>query len=129
MLLAVAFALLASMFVAAGPAEARELRAAPDDGVAELTPDEWDCIINYEAEHVMICLMLKEKSSSRDAGVQAFAADAETRGPNKGGPKFLCPGGTFASPFEQPIYDDEGLFVVDYETVWYCLPNDLEPEG
>jgi hypothetical protein len=38
-----------------------------------------------------------------------------------------CPEGTFLSPFEQPIY--EGLFVVGYETVWYCLPDDLEPAG
>lgn len=40
-----------------------------------------------------------------------------------------CPEGTFLSPFEKPIYDDDGLFVVGYETVWYCLRDDLEPAG
>jgi len=41
-----------------------------------------------------------------------------------------CPDGTFLSPFEMPIYDDnDGLFVVGYETVWFCLPDDLEPAG
>ncbi|MGH8606421.1 MAG: hypothetical protein ACREX9_03070 [Gammaproteobacteria bacterium] len=41
-----------------------------------------------------------------------------------------CPLGTFLSPFDMPIYDDEeGLFVVGYETVWFCLPEDLEPAG
>ncbi|MGH8611228.1 MAG: hypothetical protein ACREYF_04040 [Gammaproteobacteria bacterium] len=40
-----------------------------------------------------------------------------------------CPSGTFLSPFDMPIYDDEGLFVVGYQTVWFCLPEDLEPAG
>ncbi len=40
-----------------------------------------------------------------------------------------CPSGTFLSPFDMPIYDDEGLFVVGYKTVWFCLPEDLEPAG
>ncbi len=40
-----------------------------------------------------------------------------------------CPSGTFISPFEMPIYDENGLFVIDYKTVWFCIPNDLEPEG
>ena len=52
----------------------------------------------------------------------------------------LCPAGTVASSFPMPVYDpigpdgvsgtaDDGLFVDHYETVWYCLPEDLEPEG
>ena len=28
-----------------------------------------------------------------------------------------------------PIYDADGLFVVGYETVWVCIPDDLEPAG
>ncbi len=119
------------MFVAAGPAQARELRAAPDDGVAELTPDEWDCILNYEVELVDFCIRLKEKPSKSDADTtQVLAAPTTTRTPDKDVPAFFCPGGTVATPFEQPIYDDAtGLFVVDFEIVWYCLPADLEPEG
>jgi len=40
-----------------------------------------------------------------------------------------CPPGTVLSAFPMPIYDDDGLFVIGYETVWYCLPEDLEPAG
>lgn len=40
-----------------------------------------------------------------------------------------CPEGTHLSPFDQPIYDEAGLFVVGYETVWYCLPDNREPAG
>ncbi len=38
-----------------------------------------------------------------------------------------CPEGHHLSPFDMPIYD--GLFVVGYETVWFCIPDDLEPAG
>jgi hypothetical protein len=34
-----------------------------------------------------------------------------------------------ATPFEMPVYDEEGLFVVCYETVSVCIPVDLEPAG
>ena len=40
-----------------------------------------------------------------------------------------CPEGSALSPFPMPIYDEDGLFVVGYKTVWYCLPEDLEPAG
>lgn len=40
-----------------------------------------------------------------------------------------CPPGTVLTPFPMPIYDDDGLFVIGHETVWYCLPEDLEPAG
>ena len=41
-----------------------------------------------------------------------------------------CPLGTILTPYDMPIYDEEtGLFVVGYETVWFCLPEDLEPAG
>ena len=40
-----------------------------------------------------------------------------------------CPEGSYLSPFEMPIYDADGRFVVGYETVWYCIPDDLEPAG
>lgn len=128
LLVALGVALLAALFVAPSTAEARELRAAPDDGVAELTPDEWDCILNYETEHVDFCIRLKEKPKSDSASTAVFVAPT-VQGPGKDAPNTFCPGGTVATPFEQPIYDDEGLFVVGYETVWYCLPVDLEPEG
>ncbi len=53
--------------------------------------------------------------------------DAGTTPQAPGGYGTRCPAGTFLSPFEMPIYD--GLFVIGYETIWYCLPNDLEPAG
>lgn len=59
-------------------------------------------------------------------------AVAQLRQRRHAGPTDLvarCPEGTFLSPFEMPIYDDAGLFVVGYETVWFCLPDDLEPAG
>jgi hypothetical protein len=40
-----------------------------------------------------------------------------------------CPKGTTLTPFPMPIYDDDGLFVIDFRTVWFCLPADLEPAG
>jgi hypothetical protein len=40
-----------------------------------------------------------------------------------------CPSGSQLSPFAMPIYDDDGLFVVGYETVWFCLDDDLQPAG
>ena len=40
-----------------------------------------------------------------------------------------CPAGYHLSPFEMPVYDENGLFVVGYETVWFCIPDDLEPAG
>ena len=40
-----------------------------------------------------------------------------------------CPDGQVPSTFEQPIYDEDGLFVVGYETVHTCIPEDLEPAG
>lgn len=124
----IGIAVLASMFVSTSQADARELQVAPDDGVAEITPEEWDCIINYEVEHVDFCIRLKEKPTSSDTGMAVIAAPT-TKGPAKDLPAFFCPGGTVATPFDQPIYDENGLFVIGYETVWYCLPADLEPEG
>lgn len=40
-----------------------------------------------------------------------------------------CPLGTVLTPYDMPIYDVPGLFVIGYETVWFCLPEDLEPAG
>lgn len=40
-----------------------------------------------------------------------------------------CPAGSSLVPFKKPIYDKKGLWVIGYETVWYCIPDDLEPEG
>ncbi len=44
-------------------------------------------------------------------------------------PNRQCPKGQIQVPFEQPIYDSDGLFVIGYETVYYCVPADLEPAG
>lgn len=40
-----------------------------------------------------------------------------------------CPPGTVPTAFPMPIYDEEGLFVIGYETVWFCIDEDLEPQG
>jgi hypothetical protein len=31
--------------------------------------------------------------------------------------------------FDQPVYDDDGLFVICFKKVPYCIPDDLRPEG
>ena len=38
-----------------------------------------------------------------------------------------CPAGSVVTPFEMPVYDKAGLFVVCYKTVSVCIPEDLEP--
>jgi hypothetical protein len=40
-----------------------------------------------------------------------------------------CPAGTTESWFEMPVYDQEGLFVVDWVTTRVCVPEGLEPAG
>lgn len=40
-----------------------------------------------------------------------------------------CPAGTVLIMWEKPIYDADGLFVIDWELVPYCMPEDLEPAG
>ncbi|MEZ5584851.1 MAG: hypothetical protein R3F37_20655 [Candidatus Competibacteraceae bacterium] len=40
-----------------------------------------------------------------------------------------CPAGSVATPFEIQVYDEAGLFVVCYETVSVCIPEDMEPAG
>lgn len=69
--------------------------------------------------------------ATRTGGVAVLAL----RAPRGGGPtgpidSFInCPPGYHPSPFEMPVYDDDGLFVIGYETVWFCIPDDLEPAG
>jgi hypothetical protein len=31
--------------------------------------------------------------------------------------------------WEKPVYDANGLFVIGWELVPYCIPEDLEPAG
>jgi hypothetical protein len=40
-----------------------------------------------------------------------------------------CSAGTIESWFDVPVYDDNGLFVVDYVTTRFCIPENLEPAG
>ena len=40
-----------------------------------------------------------------------------------------CPDDTTLTPVDMPVYDEEGLFVVGHKIVWFCLPDDLQPEG
>lgn len=40
-----------------------------------------------------------------------------------------CPEGTVLTPWDQPIYDENGLFVIGSKKVFYCLPEDLQPQG
>jgi len=40
-----------------------------------------------------------------------------------------CASGSSLVPFDMPIYDDKGLFVVDHKKVWFCIPDNLRPAG
>ena len=40
-----------------------------------------------------------------------------------------CPAGTVESWFDVPVYDANGLFIVDFVTTRFCLPEGLEPAG
>lgn len=41
----------------------------------------------------------------------------------------FCVAPTSPVAFDMPIYDDDGLFVVGYETVWFCIDTTLPPAG
>lgn len=80
------------------------------------------CTDEYNASHVAdpirsLKLKTKPPTSGRTAhsAVSLFGA--------------RCPVGSALSPFDMPIYDDDGLFVVGFETIWVCLPANLEPAG
>ena len=67
---------------------------------------------------------------NRGAQVLDVAAPEIGGGPRQGPDDIIvCPEGYHPSPFEMPVYDENGLFVVGYETVWFCIPDDLEPAG
>jgi hypothetical protein len=78
--------------------------------------------VQSKFDQVVDDIVLKTREKSEDGTARSFSV-VNGLGGN-------CPAGTTLSPFEMPIYDDDkGYFVVGYETVWFCLPNDLEPEG
>jgi hypothetical protein len=39
-----------------------------------------------------------------------------------------CPAGTTLVIHDQPVYDENGLFIICLEKVPYCLPDDLRPQ-
>ncbi len=75
--------------------------------------------------------MAQTRTSADTVGASKLVVVGDDRRPGHGGPGGFvnCPPGTQPTPFDMPIYDDEGLFVVGYKTVWFCLPDDLEPAG
>jgi len=80
------------------------------------------CTEEYNKSHVTDPIrILKLKTKAREDARTAFPA-ATSFAPR-------CPAGTVLSPFDMPIYDESGLFVVGFETVWVCVPADLEPAG
>lgn len=40
-----------------------------------------------------------------------------------------CPEGQKPSSWQKPIYDKDGLFVIDWQTVATCIPKGLPPAG
>jgi len=52
-----------------------------------------------------------------------------TQPSSTGGLAIKCPRGSSLQPYEMPIYDDRGLFVIGHKTVWFCIPDDATPAG
>jgi hypothetical protein len=40
-----------------------------------------------------------------------------------------CPTGTELIMFEMPVYDSEGLFIIGFELVPFCIPENRYPAG
>jgi hypothetical protein len=80
------------------------------------------CTDEYNRSHAADPIRtLKLKTKAGDDARSAFPA-ATSFAPR-------CPAGTVLTPFDMPIYDEQGLFAIGFETVWVCLPADLEPAG
>ena len=76
------------------------------------------------------------QSFSRDEGPRApglkMARGTTVRKACKETPnklKIKCAKGTVSVLYDMPVYDEDGLFVVCYKKVPFCIPKNLEPEG
>lgn len=122
------------MFISTSTAEAKpaqrtqQLTAAPDEDKVEMNPCTWFCLIHSDAEDFAACEAGVPEPTER-AQTDTFATETRKHRDHDG-PGWLCPAGTTAVAFDQPIYDDEtGLFQVDSEIVWYCVDLSGGPEG
>ena len=71
----------------------------------------------------------KPASTGRDV---PYSLQRRNVPPSNGGVVFGsngCPEGSSLIIWDAPVYDEEGLFVVDSEPTPVCIPDDLEPEG
>jgi hypothetical protein len=127
----IVMALAASLFVTSSPADAKqversqELAATTQDGDADVDPWTQFCLDTAEAKDFVACVGERVED---DGGSTATIA-VKTRDDRNGDNGWLCPAGTIATAFQMPIYDDDGLFVIGYETVWYCIDADTRPAG
>jgi len=86
--------------------------------------DDYNSSSSTEKDELPPSFKLKERTSS---SLRAPRDPVFTKLSSIGG--FInCPEGTTPSAFPMPIYDAEtGLWVIGYETVWFCIDDSLEP--
>jgi hypothetical protein len=127
-----AVAMAASLFVTTTSADARPTdyqNTTQTDKGGEAESDPWTtfCLATAEAEDFAACEAAGAKDDGRTAS-QLAVKDVRTRA-HHGPTNWFCPVGTVATAFEMPIYDVPGLFVVGYETVWFCIDANTQPVG
>ena len=125
-------AMAASLFVTTTPADARSTdyqNTTQADKGDDAESDPWTrfCLATAEAEDFAACEAADVKDDGRTT-MQFAATDVRTRD-HHGPTNWFCPAGTVATAFEMPIYDEPGLFVVGYETVWFCIDANNQPVG
>lgn len=82
-------------------------------------------VMPTQSQGINLALPLPDVEPLRESSTNTFLAPVGDIIPNGDG----CPAGTQLVLFDQPIYDEEELFVVGYESVPYCIDENFEPEG
>ena len=65
----------------------------------------------------------------KEGGLKLRQRDPASPQPTRKNLVNQCPNDTTLTPFEMPVYDKGGLFVVGHEIIWTCVPDDLQPAG
>ncbi len=93
-----------------------------------------DCNISWDICGEDLELTIPEPPTTRPGTINKLASAEDSDGASllRGFSRIddfvnPCPEDTVLTPYEMPIYDNKGIFVVGYETVWYCIPENLEP--
>ena len=93
--------------------------ACPDEdaGCVDACTDDFNRDARHEVQTEMIAMELTGASCRTRTGERSDAYAVR------------CPDGYELQPFDMPIYDEEGLFVIGHETVWFCIDPTAPPAG